>query len=62
MPFIIINETITTIIISACAAALLVALIKLIRIITERVSYYNAIKKFCKDNSGTEKKNNLLLT
>jgi hypothetical protein len=44
--------------ISACAAALLVALIKLIRIITERVSYYNAIKKFCKENSGTVKKHN----
>ena len=58
MPFIIINETITTIIISACAAALLVALIKLIRIISERVSYYNAIKKFCKENSGTVKKHN----
>lgn len=58
MPFIIINETITTIIISACAAALLAALIKLIRIIIERVSYYNAIIKFCKENSGTVKKHN----
>ena len=60
MPFIIVNQTITTIIVLTAAAALAVFLYKLLRVIIDRTSYYSALKDYCRKNGGEIKKNNSL--
>ncbi len=46
-------------IITVCAAVFAVLIYKVIRVISDRTSYYNALKKYCKQNGGEIKKNSL---
>ena len=58
MPLFTGNKTLPALIVTACAAVIIILLYKILKAVFERLGFYNTLKKFSKDNNGTIKKNN----
>ncbi|MBR6920726.1 MAG: hypothetical protein IKH51_00880 [Clostridia bacterium] len=59
IPLISLNKAVVYLIVTVCAVVFAVLIYKVIRVISDRTSYNNALKKYCKQNGGEIKKNSL---
>ena len=59
IPLISLNKAVVYLIVTVCAAVFAVLIYKIIRVVTNRLGYYSALKKYCKQNGGEIKKNSL---
>ena len=53
------NKAVVYLIITVCAVVFAVLIYKIIRVVADRLGYYGALKKYCKQNGGTIKRNSL---
>lgn len=59
LPLISLNKAVVYLIVTVCTVVFAVLIYKIIRVIADRTGYYNALKKYCKQNGGEIKKNSL---
>ena len=59
LPLISLNKTVVYLVVTVCAVVFAVLIYKIIRVVADRLGYYGALKKYCKQNGGTIKKNSL---
>ncbi|MBQ7699393.1 MAG: hypothetical protein IJT49_03505 [Clostridia bacterium] len=53
------NKSVVYLVVTVCAAVFAVLIYKIIRVVADRLGYYGALKKYCKQNGGEIKKNSL---
>lgn len=59
LPLISLNKAVGYLIVTVCAVVFAVLIYKIIRVTADRTGYYNALKKYCRQNGGEIKKNSL---